>query len=316
MKKYTHAWLAFKAIERLASVTLSDANRKYADSLITWFSNHKDGVIEGAWYPDQVIKDNASSHVLKIKPATSGEAVFLPLPSKMLIYESGKSSPLFDQPYEVDKDDNLPNRCEALAHSVIDNLKVQRTEDKGSPVSPTGNQVALVLFMLSHYVADAHMPFHCDSRRFSDGINLHSVIEGEWEEEVKQHYDIDYQNERFFYTPQGYPHLTGNAGYGNSFLKSVDEDAKTRSFLITYGQNNKNVLGYMSTLCRYSYLLSYSFIPQGYDETNVTLQNWQSLPGQNLTFQQLSVMVLADAVDSIARIWLRVWRRYEKWLAG
>ena len=48
MKKYTHAWLAFKAIERLENVNLAASNKKFADSLITWFKNHRDGVIQGA----------------------------------------------------------------------------------------------------------------------------------------------------------------------------------------------------------------------------------------------------------------------------
>ena len=38
---------------------------------------------------------------------------------------------------------------------MIDNLKMQETELKGSPISPTDNHVAVLLFMLSHYVADA-----------------------------------------------------------------------------------------------------------------------------------------------------------------
>ncbi len=53
--------------------------------------------------------------------------------------------------------------------------------------------------------------------------------------------------------------------------------------------------------------------PSQYDETSVTLANWQNLPGQGVSFEQFSVIVLADAIDTIARVWLRVWRRYMKW---
>jgi len=69
----------------------------------------------------------------------------------------------------------------------------------------------------------------------------------------------------------------------------------------------------MLTVCRYSYLLVYAFIPPGYNETNVTIQNLQGLPGQILNFKELSVAVFTDAIDAIARIWLRVWRRYLDW---
>ena len=59
--------------------------------------------------------------------------------------------------------------------------------------------------------------------------------------------------------------------------------------------------------------IAHSLIPKGYDETNVSHKNWQALKGQELKFKELSVIVFSDAVDSIARVWLRVWRKYMKW---
>ena len=135
MKKYTHAWLAFKAIERLEKSRHSPANQKYADNLVAWFKGHKDGVIQGAWYPDAVIKDMASSHVLKFTRVV-GEGRFRKLPTTHLMYAKGKASPLFQQAFSVDKGTNLPDRCEAIGHAVIDNLKMQETEPKGSPIFP------------------------------------------------------------------------------------------------------------------------------------------------------------------------------------
>lgn len=313
MKQYTHAWLAFKAIERLEKTNLTPENRKHADSLITWFKTNRDGVIKGAWYPDLVIKDMANSHVLKFIPADQGSNEFSNLPSNYRIYESGKQSPLYKQSYSVDRHDNLPERCEALAHSVIDNLKMQESEEKGSPISPTDNHVATILFMLSHYVADAHVPFHCDGRSFSSGCNLHGHVEGEWDDEIRKYYGIDSQTGRFYYNPEGYPLLTADNNYSSSFLKLVDDALDNREFKITWGNNNTNVHDFMYAICQFSYLLSYRFVPAGYDETNVTLNNWQNLPGQSPAFGDLSVMVFTDAIDSIARVWLRTWRRYVKW---
>jgi len=102
------------------------------------------------------------------------------------------------------------------------------------------------------------------------------------------------------------------AAFNNSFLKQVEEGFETREFTDSYG-NGTNVRTCMLTVCQYSYLLSYAFIPPGFNETNVTAQNWQSLPGQILDFERLSVIVFIDAIDAIARIWLRVWRRYLDW---
>ena len=312
MKKYTHAWLAFKAIERLESAHVAQSNQIYVNTLVAWFKAHKDGVMQGAWYPDSVIKDMASSHVLKMTPAT-GERTFRKLPSGHLLYDSGKDSDLHGRAFTVDRDTNLPDRCEAIAQSVIDNLKMQEIEPKGSPISPTDNHVAVLLFMLSHYIADAHMPFHCDSRRFSEGDNLHTHIEGEWDDEVQKYYDIDKDNERFFYNPGGYPLFKNQSDYNASYLRRVDDELNNRDLLITWGSGNNNVWDFMSAICEYSYLLSYDFIPDGNDETNVTKANWKRLPNQKGTFEDFSVFVIADAIDSIAKVWLRIWRRYKKW---
>ena len=123
-----------------------------------------------------------------------------PLPATYCNYKYSKNSPLKKRSFSVEKDDNLPDRCESIAHSVIDHLKMQESEDKGSPVAPTDNQIALLLFMLSHYVADGHMPLHCDSRRFSDGV--HDSMEGRWEKLITRHYRIDRTNDRFLYDPE------------------------------------------------------------------------------------------------------------------
>ena len=313
MKKFNHAWLAFMAIKRLEETELSDADRRYANSLITWFKSHKDGVAQGAWYPDSVIKDMANSHVLKLMPSIEAGNKFKRLPTTYLNYQYGKKSPMKKKSFIVNRDDNLPDRCESIAQSVIDHLKMQESEEKGSPVAPTDNQIALLLFMLSHYVADAHMPFHCDSRRFSEGIDLHGHIEGEWDGMIRRHYRIDEDNERFYYDPYGYPlrDLSSDQEYQSSFLKTVDDVLHERAFIMSWGAKNKNVWDFMSAICQHSYLLSYYYIPQEYDYTDVTLANWQSLG--SITFKDLSVAVFSDAIDSIARAWFRVWRRYKKW---
>ena len=313
MKKFTHAWLAFMAIKRLEEAELSNKDRRYANSLIRWFKRHKDGVAQGAWYPDSVIKDMANSHVLKITPLDEAGNKFKRLPTTYLNYKYGKSSPVRKKAFAVDEHDNLPDRCEAIAHSVIDHLKMQESEDKGSPVSPTDNQIALLLFMLSHYIADAHMPFHCDTRSFSKGVDLHGRMEAEWDDLIRRCYRIDENNERFFYDPDGYPlrDLSSDQEYRSSFLKTADDVLRKRKFIISWGAKNKNVWDFMSAICQHSYLLSYCFVPPQYDHTNVTFENWQSLG--SISFEDLSVAVFSDSIDSIARAWFRTWRRYVKW---
>jgi hypothetical protein len=310
MKQFSHAWLAFKAIERLEKANLSH-DRQNADELIRWFWDHRDGVIRGAWYPDMVIKDMATSHVLKFTPLPTETGKFGKLPSTSKVKDYAIYSPVYGQGVQQDPDNNLPERCEALAQSVIDNLKMQETEEKGSPIIPNNNHIATRLFMLSHYIADAHMPLHCDSRKFSSGIDLHGIIEGLWDDEIRKYYKLDLLNERFFYNPDGYP-LRVDAGFDNSFLKKVEEGFATRKFIGSFG-DGMNLQSSMLVVCQYSYLLAYAFIPPGFNETNVTAQNWQSLEGQTPSFDQLSVSVFSDAIDAIARTWLQVWKRYLDW---
>jgi len=316
MKQYSHAWLAFMAIKRLEDSDLKKA-KKYGDSLIKWFKDHKDGVCQGAWYPDLIIKDMSSSHVLKFTPVNNGEkGKFRKLPSAYLLHEHCKDSDLRKRSYEIDKDTNLPDRCEAIAQSVIDNLKMQESEEKGSPIAPTDNHVATLLFILSHYVADAHVPFHCDSRQFSEGDDIHGKLEKAWDDAIKKYYRLDKENERFFYNPDGYPLLDkdNKEKYKESFLKKVEDHLKKRKFALTWGTGNGNVWDFMSAVCQHSYLLSYLFIRQGYDHTNVTSKNWKKLG--LISFEDLNVAVLSDAIESIAKVYLRIWRKYKRWEKG
>lgn len=273
MKQFSHAWMAFKAIERLEKGALSDVNRQYADEFIRWFWNHRDGVIKGAWYPDMVIKDMATSHVFKYMPTSKGSLDVRNLPNTSQIIAFASQASIYGQPYKkVDLSDNLPERCEALAHSVIDDAKMQETEEKGSPISPTDNHIATRLFMLSHYIADAHMPLHCDGRKFSSVSNIHAKMEKEWDKEIRKYFKLDILNERFFYNPAGYP-LRTKSNYRQSFLSRVDDGLTTRPFSIGYGDGNNNIFSYMLAVCQNSYFLSYAFFPIGYNETNVTTQN-------------------------------------------
>lgn len=105
MNKITHAWLAFMAIKRRKETKLSDTDRRYANNLIKWFKSHKDGVTQGAWYPDSVIKDMANSHVLKLTPSDEAENKFKRLPSTYLNYQYGKTSPLRKSSFTIEKSD-------------------------------------------------------------------------------------------------------------------------------------------------------------------------------------------------------------------
>jgi hypothetical protein len=330
MKKFSHAWLALMAIKRLDNnkQALGEVDLKHAESLIFWFQNHKDDIVQGAWFPDELIKDMADNHVLKFAPSSQAPPntvsyppeKFRPLPKEYLIFQCGKDSSVRQQAFNVvDPKDNLPDRCESLAESVIDHLKVLQHTEKGSPVSPTSNQVALWLFMLSHYIADAHVPVHCDARKFSEGENIHGEMEKVWDDEIKKYYRLNAQKTRFLYDVDGYPatfkDVAADPSYQQSFLKAVADELAKRKLDFSFGGDNKNVWDFMNAVCHSSYLVSYRFFPPQYGPDSVNKNNWQNLALPALSIHQVSTAVLADAIDSICRVWFRVWRRYEDWVA-
>ena len=313
MKKYTHAWLTFRAIRRLQESDIPAEDRGYTNGLITWLQEYKDSAIQGTWYPDYVIKDIAEAHNLKYTPSVEADNELRKLPTTYLSYQYRKKSPVYKSSFTVNEFHTLPDRCQALALTVIDLFKIQANENKGSPICPSNNQIAHMLFMLSHYVADAHDPFHCDSRQFIRGKNIHGHVEGKWDDEIQKYIMIDKSNERFHYDLEGYPLVNAERSYKykSSFLYSVEESLKKRPFVPNFGFTNKTLGDFIEAICQYSYLLSYSFIPQGYDYSNITKRNWQSLG--SISFHDLSVAVFADAIDSIALVFYRIWRRYARW---
>ena len=321
MKKYSHAWIAFMAIKRLDAIATSeslganDKNRTEAKALVKWFKDYRDFVIKGAWYPDQVFKDMSTSHIVKYSPCPDSDtSSFLKLPATHSIYKMMTKkptlSPLYNRPYKLERDSgNCVDRCEALSHSIVDNFKMLHHEEKGCPIATTGNHLAMRFFILSHYVADCHMPLHCDVRPYSDGKNIHGAIEKKWEDQVSKSYSIDRDNNRFFYDPDGYPlHLKPT-----SFVLDVENEVATRPYVHGWGDGNKNVWDYVRAVSQYSYLFAYHLIPEDFTK-NQTMQEFTEQTEWGQKFDEYGKMIFCDAIDSIARIWLRVWIKYRDWL--
>lgn len=296
------------AAKRLEKAEIPVKYKKHCESLVKWFKAHRDDVMQGAWYPDAVIKDMATSHILKFAPQAGGDERFKKLPQTYYFAKRWKKVNKAANAYQI-VGGNLPDRCEALAHSIVDNLKMQESEEKGSPIVPTANHIATLFFMLSHYIADAHMPFHCDVRPFSEGTKLHAKIEKEWDNRVRDCYTIDFENERFIYDVAGYPLRNETP---DAVIDGLEEEITTRKFSAGWGSGNNNTWDFMTAICQHSYLTSYKMIPGGFDNS----LEWDDFTAMQLepTFEQYNKELLMDAIDSIARVWFRVWRKYRNWL--
>ncbi|MHA2401686.1 MAG: hypothetical protein ACXADH_01745 [Candidatus Kariarchaeaceae archaeon] len=115
----------------------------------------------------------------------------------------------------------------------IERLNSQLFLDGKKPVFPmffTNDQIALTFFSLSHYVADAHMPLHCDGRTFStdECNNIHYQIENTWD--------------RWLLTTKQIKTLRKNLSETNrceEFLKIVFGNSERIWNNFTYPQNKK-----------------------------------------------------------------------------
>lgn len=316
MKKYTHAWLAMMAMKRLDKASIPEVDgtgasakplAKYANSLVRWFKNYRDFVVQGAWYPDEVLCDQGMSHGLKHTPFDLGEKPkFMKLPDTMEIYNLMRAeSPIFKkkQAFIVVKG-NLNARCDAMAHTIVDNFKIQYHEEKGNPIIPSSTHMAMRFYIMSHYLADSHMPLHCDARALG---GIHASIEKSWEDQIKKSYRIDDKNNRFYYDPDGFPLATDEM---TSLIKAVEEDLVTRPFIYSWGASGYSTREYVESVAQYSYMLAHEMVPE-----NIGDISWSKYKETETyqRFDEYSAKLLADAVDSIARAWLHVWIRYREW---
>ena len=155
-----------------------------------------------------------------------------------------------------------------------------------------------------HYIADAHMPLHCDARSLG---TIHTAVESQWESAVKKSYEIDEDNERFFYDPNGYPLKTDKM---KSLMELVEEKVLSRPFVYNWGNSDYSTWDYMSAVTEYSYLLAYEMFPRDFENMGWTA--YKKTPAA-ARFEEYSSKLMADAIDSIARAWLHVWIRYRLW---
>ena len=320
MKQYTHAWLALMACKRLYEKkdTFNDKNKKTANRLLKFLKQNNDGIVQGAWFPDSIIHDNSTGHIWKTRWPHQSEEYrqqkhTLPLRSKMPDLVSSRAD---NEKIILDKG-ILPDRCQAIVFQIRDQLKIlydvaYDKKNAGSAIIATNNQIALGFFMLAHYVCDAHMPLHCDSRNF--GKRVHDEIEEHWEDVITNNYDFltdpTQKEKRFKLDYRGLPKLSDDAGISGSFLEEVIEDVEERSFQLSFGADNRNVWDYMVDICYYSYLVSTQIILKSVNPSDVTITEYRNKYEQK--FLDASPAILGDAIDALARIWFHVWRQYEE----
>jgi hypothetical protein len=168
--------------------------------------------------------------------------------------------------------------------------------------------------MLAHYVADGHMPLHCDSRKFNDSI--HSGMEEVWEHDVLTHYELEpvpgiINEKRFILDKQGLPIVKDTEKFQSSHLGKVVKTLENRDFIMGFGNRNNNVWDYMVDVCFFSYLLSTEILPL--DIKNLEKFGFNEFKIKYMVeFENATGPILSDTIDSLARIWFHAWKEYRK----
>jgi hypothetical protein len=312
LKKYTHAWIALMAAKRLQEVKddVTPKNKEAITKLLRFIRENNDGIVQGAWFPDSVIHDNSTGHIWKLEADSGNGTRIHKLPSTSKVKKIVKDREENEAVNLIAG--NLPDRCQALAYEIRDKLKIKhnvavKQKNPGAAIIPTNNEIALSFFMLAHYVADAHMPLHCDSRKFRNSIHGH--IEAYWEDAIKNNYtllvDPARKDKQFELDCNGFP----KAKELDPFLTSINEDVKNRRFVIGFGSKNSNVWDYVVDICYYSYILSTEILPL---PTKVNITKLQYISTHHQDLMNSSEAILGDVIDSLARIWLDIWKNYEQ----
>jgi hypothetical protein len=235
------------------------------------------------------------------------------------------------------------------------------------PMFFTDDQIVLGLFSLSHYLADAHMPLHCDKRDFSSGTcgNIHQEIEKEWENWIISGKDSKALKKILSETERAAKFLKGcfndkepswkNYQYpSESILSKFDEELgdilwEDREIEL-YKKDSlwEETVGITyASYCLSSRLLAFNdkvrnvpkgkknFYVKNFDEDKVREiddENWKSAVdregmgeelekdrirkyiydfavnygGDDLAFNYLSLLVLVDSVECVAKVWGRI----------
>jgi hypothetical protein len=193
-----------------------------------------------------------------------------------------------------------------LSIFVKTGISLRNSWVKDLSLSPnfSARQVALTLFILSHYICDAHMPLHCDLRDYGDEKirrlpkELHPTIEDKWEtffppkEAVTLHSDLRTSiDEVVTSLPEG-------------SLIEVDSNKE-------YGLDEKiaNIKGdewqEMVYIARVSFAVARKWIDKPYTDAEDFIR---SKSGEE--FKKVTNFIFHDAVESVTRIWTKAWKRF------
>lgn len=337
MKQRGHAWIALRALKLIDDLVELGELPKEVKHLDELLFNYLPDVYEGAFIPDTLIVDNATGHTFKMEllPAdptgrftADYRALKRRLRGKRKSLELAKDVDVLSRPYKAHaRGGNLPNRVLSISNSLSDMLKLSEfpfgqynkvkrarayrgaggyssTRIKSLDLAPnfTGRQIALTYFLLSHYIADAHMPLHCDARdlSFDSGRQIfrgfHAKLEKYWETHMPG-------DEVFLILPKlSLDDAVMRLPQGSIFAPIADGVAH---FNFRQLAGRRHEWEEMVDVCRASFALSRHLIPNRARDVSAIVR-FRS----QAELEEASRAIFSDAVKTVAAIWVKSWMRY------
>lgn len=339
MNQPTHAWLAVEAYRKIAAAAQTEEGKqKKLDGLARLLGANLKDVVVAAWLPDCLIKDMSYGHVFK-NSCYSGDGsdrfvlrkdvltkhfpgdAKIPEVAFGLVEESW-----WNKAYRVkDGGGHLPARVAALAQTVRDMFRmgdadvVELTDiesagakDIAATLLYSPRNIATTLWMMSHYIADAHMPFHTDNRALASTAkqDTHCDVEKEWGEQVNQLFHAKSILKR-----TSAEILAAVPPPGSKFA-GLDFGTDIRPL-----KNEGDPWQESVYICRGSFAASFAWVPPSKaaaddQATRVSLEDILH-DGDNCfcgsqRFWDISRAIMIDAVNSIAMFWQDAWVDFTK----
>jgi hypothetical protein len=336
MNQSTHAWLAIEAYKKVVNYSeTQEGKQKKVSGLTVLLGNYLKDVVVAAWLPDSLIKDMTYGHVFKNSLYEGDQINRFKLGKKELISNIQSNSEVaktafkyipdtwWEEGYRVKKNGgHLPARINALSQTIRDMfkmgdgsvVKITGIKTKGSEIIAnnmlfTPQNIATMFWMMSHYIADAHMPFHCDNRALASTAKqkTHGEIEEVWGKEVPEKFYskeiLTEENEEILNAEM--PPNSNFAGikFGNDInpLKNNGDPWKEAVFI-----------------CRASFATSFAIVPP--NKAKVDDQSTQISFADILNadfcgekrFWDISRAIMIDSVNAIAMFWLDAWNDFLK----
>jgi hypothetical protein len=334
MDQPTHAWIAVRAIALLEDNVI-------CPDLVSLVKPHVLASSIGAWIPDESDSwrgGNAKAlHTLKMGPMNlnhpqrlrfikSKQDLTRELGSCRKAYQFLRKDNVLSQAwwndaYRAEKETHgkhLANRAMGLSVSIADLLlmgdadvnnlvpgNVSYIQHVPNAARTHAEAVAVYMAMMSHFIADSWMPCHTDGRKLTNySMGLHNKMEEKWGKIVESdfHHTI----------------LIGSSALPDAILTTARN--YDSAFGVQFGSRVNNLKNdvWLDTIfsCRASFAIcgmiaSPSDYPYGDDTLSASFSTVFA-SGQPYSFQEITSVVMHDAVMSTAMVYKHIWQRVSR----